>query len=58
MEAYQELFQGIFVCVHSDPRIGGLKAGEKKKLRGKIYIVKNDPEGLLRRYHRDFPAAR
>ncbi len=55
---YQELFQGIFVCIHSDPRIGGLKAGEVKKLRGKIYIVKNDPENLLRRYHRDFSVAR
>ncbi len=51
---YQELFQGIFVCIHSDPRIGGLKAGEIKKLKGKIYILKNDPEKLLQRYHRDF----
>jgi len=52
---YQELFQGIFVCIHSDPRIGGLKAGEVKKLRGKLYIVENDPEKLLQRYRRDFP---
>src|SRR6266487_1204820 len=52
---YQELFQGIFVCIHCDPRIGGLKAGEVKKLRGKLYIVKNDPEKLLHRYQRDFP---
>lgn len=55
---YQELFQGIFVCIHSDPRIGGLKAGQIKKLRGKIYIVKNDPDQLLLRYHKDFSARR
>jgi len=52
---YQELFQGIFVCIHSDPRIGGLKAGEVKKLRGKLYILKNDPKELLQRYQHDFP---
>ena len=55
---YQELFQGIFVCIHSDPRIGGLKAGEVKKLRGKLYIVKNDPEKLLQRYQQDFPVTK
>jgi hypothetical protein len=55
---YQELFQGIFVCIHSDPRIGGLKAGEVKKLKGKIYIMKNDPGELLQRYRRDFSVIR
>lgn len=52
---YQELFQGIFVCIHSDPRVGGLKAGKVKKLRGKMYFVKNNPKKLLQRYQRDFP---
>ena len=47
--------RGIFVCIHSDPRIGGLKAGEVKKLMGKLYIVENDPEKLIQRYRRDFP---
>lgn len=51
---YQELFQGIFVCIHSDPRVGGLQPGEVKKLRGKIYIMKNNPQALLRRYNEDF----
>src|SRR6185295_12446572 len=51
---YQELFQGIFVCLHSDPRIGGLKPGETKKLRGKLYVLKNDPQELLARYRKDF----
>src|SRR6266446_2226588 len=50
----QELFQGVIVCLHNDPRIGGLKAGETKNLHGKIYFLKNDPEALLKRYKRDF----
>jgi hypothetical protein len=54
-EPYQELFQGVVVCVHSDFRIGGLKPGESKNIRGKIYLVSADPAALLRRYARDFP---
>jgi len=50
----QELFQGVIICIHNDPRVGGLKAGEKKKLRGKVYIMKNDPNALLERYEKDF----
>ena len=50
----QELFQGVIVCVHNDPRVGGLKAGETKTLRGKIYFLNNDPDALLKRYRRDF----
>ena len=51
----QELFQGVIVCLHNDPRVGGLKPGETKKLHGKVYLIPNDPEALLKRYHRDFP---
>ena len=54
-EPYQELFQGVAVCVHSDFRIGGLKPGETKKIRGKIYLMAADADALLRRYERDFP---
>ncbi len=54
-EPYQELFQGVGVCIHSDFRIGGLQPKEIKHIRGKIYIVKADPAGLLKRYERDFP---
>jgi hypothetical protein len=54
-EPYQELFQGVAVCVHSDFRIGGLKPGETKKIRGKIYLMAADSDALLRRYERDFP---
>jgi hypothetical protein len=50
----QELFQGVIVCIHNDPRVGGLKPGEAKKLFGKVYIMKNDPKELLRRYEQDF----
>src|SRR5438034_10545648 len=46
-EPYQELFQGVGRCLHSDFRLGGLKAGETKKVRGKIYIIPNDVPALL-----------
>jgi hypothetical protein len=54
-EPYQELFQGVIVCVHSDFRIGGLKPGESKNIRGKIYLMPADVDGLLARYRSDFP---
>ena len=54
-EPYQELFQGVIVCLHSDFRLGGLQPGEKKEIRGKIYILPNDVPALLKRYTADFP---
>lgn len=54
-EPYQELFQGVIVCLHSDFRLGGLDPGETKKARGRIYVVPNDVPALLARYARDFP---
>ncbi len=54
-EPYQELFQGVAHCIHSDFRLGGLKPGETKLIRGKIYFVPNDVPALLRRYAEDFP---
>jgi hypothetical protein len=53
-DSTQELFQGVIVCLHNDPRIGGLKPGERKTLRGKVYLLSNSSEELLRRYHSDF----
>jgi hypothetical protein len=50
----QELFQGVIVCVHNDPRLGGLKPGERKHLKGKIYVMTNSPTALLKRYQKDF----
>jgi hypothetical protein len=54
-EPYQELFQGVIACLHSDFRIGGLMPGEAKHIRGKIYVVPADVEKLLARYRADFP---
>ncbi len=54
-DPYQELFQGVITCLHSDFRIGGLKAGEQKEIMGRVYIMKNDIPALLARYGKDFP---
>ena len=56
-DATHELFEGVYVCLHSDPRVGGLKAGETKTIHAKLYVLTNDVPALLRRYERDFPAA-
>ena len=55
-EPYQELFQGVIRCLHSDFRLGGLAPGETKEIHGKIYFVPNDVPALRARYTRDFPA--
>jgi hypothetical protein len=55
-DSTHELFEGVYVCLHSDPHVGGLAAGEKRRIHGKIYFMKNDVPGLVRRYQRDFPA--
>jgi len=54
-EPYQELFQGVARCVHSDFRLGGLQPGETKQIRGKIYITQGGVSALLARYGKDFP---
>lgn len=53
-QPYQELFQGVARCLHSDFRLGGLQAGETKTIRGKIYVVPADAAALLARYEKDF----
>jgi hypothetical protein len=53
-EPYQELFQGVARCLHSDFRIGLVKPGESKTIRGKIYLMRNDPDALLKRYVADW----
>ena len=55
-EPYQELFQGVAHCLHADFRLGGLNPGEKKIIKGKIYLLKNDIDALLKRYKLDFPS--
>ena len=54
-EPYQELFQGVIRCLHSDFRFGGLKPGETKKVKGKIYIMKGSVDDLRKRYEKEFP---
>lgn len=54
-DPYQELFQGVARCLHSDFRLGGLQPGETKTIHGKIYIVPLDVAALLARYRQDFP---
>jgi hypothetical protein len=54
-EPYQEVFQGVIACMHTDFRIGGLKPGETKKIRGKLYIVPADIDALVARFEKDFP---
>jgi hypothetical protein len=54
-EPYQELFQGVIRCLHSDFRLGGVPAGQQRTIRGKLYLVPNDIPALLARYRRDFP---
>jgi hypothetical protein len=54
-EPYQEIFQGVIACIHSDFRLGGLAPGETKNIRGKLYIVPADVPQLVQRHERDFP---
>tara|TARA_B100000674_G_C37801398_1_gene896632 strand:+ start:129 stop:1028 length:900 start_codon:yes stop_codon:yes gene_type:complete len=54
-EPYQELFQGVIRCLHSDFRIGGLAPGEEKVIRGRFYLIPRDFPSLLARYKKDFP---
>ena len=54
-EPYQELFQGVIRCLHSDFRLGGLKPEETKTVRGKLYIMKGSIDDLVSEYESDFP---
>ena len=53
-DPYQELFQGVARCLHSDFRLGGLLPNETKKIKGKIYLMNTDLTKLLTRYKSDF----
>ncbi len=52
--ATHELFEGVYVCLHSDPYIGGLAPGETKTVTSRLYLLPNEPDLLLKRYQRDF----
>ena len=49
-----ELFEGVYVCLHSDPHVGGLNPAMTKSIVARIYFLKNDPDELLKRYRMDF----
>lgn len=53
-EPYQEIFQGVITCMHNDFRIGGLKPGETKVIRGKMYVLPADTDALMARFRKDF----
>ena len=53
-EPYQEIFQGVIACMHNDFRIGGLKPGQTKQIKGKLYVVPNDFDALRKRFEADF----
>lgn len=53
-EPYQEIFQGVVTCMHSDFRLGGLAPGETKRIHGQVYIVPADVKQLVARFERDF----
>lgn len=53
-QPYQEIFQGVIACIHSDFRLGGLAPGETKTIHGKMYVVPADVPALVQRYERDF----
>ena len=53
-DPYQEIFQGVITCMHSDFRLGGLKPGETKKIHGKVYILPADVKKLVARFEKDF----
>jgi hypothetical protein len=54
-EPYQELFEGVVTCIHSDFGIGGLKPNESKRIRGKLCLTDARIGELLDHYARDFP---
>lgn len=50
-----ELFEGVYVCLHSDPHVGGLKPQEMKEFHAKLYLLPNNIPALLKSYRADFP---
>jgi hypothetical protein len=42
-------------CMHLSVRVGPLKKGETKTIRGKIYLFEGSKEDCFEKYRRDFP---
>ncbi len=43
-----------WLCMHLSIRVGPLKPGEKKEIRGKIYLLKGTKEDCYQKYLKDF----
>jgi hypothetical protein len=43
-------------CMHLSVRVGPLKAGDTKQIRGRIYLFPGDKDECLHRIQSDFPA--
>ena len=41
-------------CMHLSTRVGPLKKGEKKTIRGRIYLLKGTKEDCLKQFRKDF----
>jgi len=42
--------------MHLSVRVGPLKQGETKTIRGKIYLFEGNKEDCIEKYTKDFPA--
>jgi hypothetical protein len=45
-------------CLHVCVRLGALKPGESRTVRGRLYLFEGNRDECLARYRRDFPTAR
>jgi hypothetical protein len=41
--------------MHLSVRVGPLKQGQSRTIRGRIYLIKGSKEDCLRRFEKDFP---
>ena len=41
-------------CLHVSIQVGPLKIGEKRQIRGKVYMMRGDRNDLVKRYYADF----
>lgn len=43
-------------CFHADPYFGqDIKSGEKRTVRGRLYLAQGSPQDIVTRFQRDFP---
>jgi hypothetical protein len=44
--------------MHAAARVGALKPGETRVIRGRLYLLRGTKEELLAHFRKDFPATR